>query len=490
MAAGQPSSATADHILPDSYILFLSGVTDLLTTRLSLLGQRAAVRFRHSRAHRLSDVPPAPPSHEEMLETSCAATSMPHEFDDNGAPERSARLMRSPADEQAAACALASGTRSNAQGVRSARMHALLSTESAPLLERSAKGPPPCTEHGIVPADRSAPSAPHDEALAAQSLASHATLEHSGAAHDLGVSLLEGLGGSTDAERGLYWLERAAGLGHVRACCVLASAHFGDYGVPRDEAAAVQWLTRAAELGHAEAQHLLAACYEHGRGVQIDANAALRWLGAAASRGHAVAARTLAQRAVTGACSTALASAPAQQCPQQGTAQSASLDKAGDEPAGGPFGPSTRARQPGAAASRPAALWRGTTCAAPKPNDDERTNRSACLAHSIRTLVAASSGNVRSDVHDEEAALRARVTAELVLAQLAASPDVARAHCLGCGLGASAAARAGVPLHRCASCHVARFCSRACQARVWAVHKPTCRHWAASASMDTREDKV
>ena len=67
------------------------------------------------------------------------------------------------------------------------------------------------------------------------------------------------------------------------------------------------------------------------------------------------------------------------------------------------------------------------------------------------------------------------------LAKHAGVKTVAVACCAGCGKTEG--------LRQCTKCHVARFCGKECQARVWPTHKPFCRAWKVDAAESRQHDE-
>lgn len=90
------------------------------------------------------------------------------------------------------------------------------------------------------------------------------------AAHELGMSYLEGRGVAADPAQAREWFEEAAAkrfyrdrykLGYAASQFQLGHLFDAGIGVPRDTERAAAWYRRAAEQGHAEAQLALARIY-------------------------------------------------------------------------------------------------------------------------------------------------------------------------------------------------------------------------------------
>jgi len=107
----------------------------------------------------------------------------------------------------------------------------------------------------------------------------------------IGTVLVEGLcGASPEAERrGIGWLERASGQGHVAAAARLAVLFERGEITPRDPERALQHYRRAAEGRHVAAQQRLGVLLLSG-GDAADRDQGLYWLGSAAGLGDGVAA--------------------------------------------------------------------------------------------------------------------------------------------------------------------------------------------------------
>merc|ERR1719443_1586049 len=96
------------------------------------------------------------------------------------------------------------------------------------------------------------------------------------------------VGTPPDAERSLYWMRRAADMGHPDAQYGLGSAFLVGDGVETNSELAAEWFGRAARNGNACAQCNLGALYAQGLGgLAQDLSEALRWYRASAEQGNA-----------------------------------------------------------------------------------------------------------------------------------------------------------------------------------------------------------
>jgi TPR repeat protein len=107
-----------------------------------------------------------------------------------------------------------------------------------------------------------------------------------------GILLLDG----ARAADGVVWLRRAAAASQWVAFWLLGAAHLRGHGVPVDAAQARVLLAVAAEHGIVDAQWELAQLYDAGIGGARDTAAADRWRRAAAQAGHADACVAVAER--------------------------------------------------------------------------------------------------------------------------------------------------------------------------------------------------
>lgn len=133
------------------------------------------------------------------------------------------------------------------------------------------------------------PGLPHDYARAV-SLAREALKKQPkqpDALLTLGAAKIDGLGGEAkDGPGAVSLLTQAAQAGSMRACHVLAIAHYnGLGGLPRNDSEAVRWRLEGARLGHVESMLELALRYRTGQGVQMSQAESVRWLVAAAEGG-------------------------------------------------------------------------------------------------------------------------------------------------------------------------------------------------------------
>jgi hypothetical protein len=85
---------------------------------------------------------------------------------------------------------------------------------------------------------------------------------------------------------GLYWLQRAAGAGHLSAMTTLGARQLGGYGMPFAPQEGIERLKSAAALGGGEACELLAAYVAEGRFVPQSWSGALDLLQQAAELGE------------------------------------------------------------------------------------------------------------------------------------------------------------------------------------------------------------
>ncbi len=91
-----------------------------------------------------------------------------------------------------------------------------------------------------------------------------------------------------DAEKMVYWFQKAAEQGHSDAQFWLGVSYYRNEGVPWDENKAVYWWQKSAEQGNAEAQELLGDIYRSG-GQQIpnDYKKVVYWYQKSAEQGNA-----------------------------------------------------------------------------------------------------------------------------------------------------------------------------------------------------------
>lgn len=107
------------------------------------------------------------------------------------------------------------------------------------------------------------------------------------AQRELGMRYLTGEGLKQSAQKGIYWLHRAA-VGNNKAAQydlaqILATAEDTEKNAP----AALQWMTKAADNGLVDAQRDLAAWYMEGKLVPVDWEKAKKYLIKAAEAGDA-----------------------------------------------------------------------------------------------------------------------------------------------------------------------------------------------------------
>ena len=89
-------------------------------------------------------------------------------------------------------------------------------------------------------------------------------------------------------------LEKAVGLGDVRAQINLGNCYKNGQGVKKDLKKAFELWRKPAEFGHAAAQLNLGNCYKNGEGVQKDLEKAAKWYQKASSKGCAASTHLLA----------------------------------------------------------------------------------------------------------------------------------------------------------------------------------------------------
>jgi len=110
------------------------------------------------------------------------------------------------------------------------------------------------------------------------------------AEYKLGMVYDTGIGLERNAERAVYWYQRAAGKGHVHAQHNLAVAYANGDGVGLDYQQALHWWQRAAAAGNADSQYNLGIVYAMGiHGVKRDIDMAKKWWREAAIKGDAMA---------------------------------------------------------------------------------------------------------------------------------------------------------------------------------------------------------
>jgi TPR repeat protein len=225
----------------------------------------------------------------------------------------------------------------------------------------------------------------------------------------------------TEAVR--HW-RQAAEQGFEPAHVGLGLCLMQGLGVAQDLAAAARSFRLSADDDDAEAQYWLALLCECGKGMKRDLAEAVRWYRAAAEQDHL---RAIVQLGIL--CEKGM-----------GVAQS-----------------------DGAAAARYAAasaLGGAEELFASGVNHlDQISERDAPEAFTIQLAV-----------RDLVLAGRLRhAGAAAKLASISSRREVASACCMGCG--------ATRKLNSCGKCNVSQFCDRACQAKTWPTHKPSCQQW-------------
>ncbi|MCB1747182.1 MAG: sel1 repeat family protein [Gammaproteobacteria bacterium] len=135
-----------------------------------------------------------------------------------------------------------------------------------------------------------------DIAGAVAALEQAAEQDHPRAQLMLGRLLSEGRGVARDVTAALGWYRAAAATGYAKAQYNLGLLLLGGDGPEQDDAEAAHWIRRAAEQGLCKAQFTLARLYRRGLGVPPDSRAAGHWLAQAASGGYPRAQYELARR--------------------------------------------------------------------------------------------------------------------------------------------------------------------------------------------------
>jgi uncharacterized protein len=102
----------------------------------------------------------------------------------------------------------------------------------------------------------------------------------------LGVAFNQGLGVSKSVEAAIYWFQKAAKKGNVRAQVSLGMIFFDPSGDFCDYKKAAEWYKKAADQGLPEAQFMMGLMYEHGQGALRDSQKAIEWYEKAAKQGH------------------------------------------------------------------------------------------------------------------------------------------------------------------------------------------------------------
>ncbi len=101
---------------------------------------------------------------------------------------------------------------------------------------------------------------------------------------------------SSTHEPAWFWRRRAARIGDVESCLLLAESYEkGAEGLPQDAAEAAVYYRMAAEKGSGQGMLRLALCYEEGRGLPQDAEKALSFYRQAAEEGRLAAQLWLAR---------------------------------------------------------------------------------------------------------------------------------------------------------------------------------------------------
>ena len=112
----------------------------------------------------------------------------------------------------------------------------------------------------------------------------------------LGQIFVYDFGGLGDFNKGMYWLEEAAGLKNTFALFVLGELYASArVELKQDLKVAAHYLGLASELGHIISKRHLASLYSHGLGVEVNREKSFQlYLEAAAEGGDVIAAHNLA----------------------------------------------------------------------------------------------------------------------------------------------------------------------------------------------------
>jgi TPR repeat protein len=113
------------------------------------------------------------------------------------------------------------------------------------------------------------------------------------AMREVGRCYMQGKGVERDTDKGLAWLNKAAGVRDLEAMVDLASAYASGSGAAYDIVKAYEWYAKAAEAGSPIAQYQLGLGYARGIGVSENKALAKQWLEKARNNGYAPAASAL-----------------------------------------------------------------------------------------------------------------------------------------------------------------------------------------------------
>ena len=83
---------------------------------------------------------------------------------------------------------------------------------------------------------------------------SAAAQNDAGAQNNIGIMFLRGEGVAKDPAKAAFWLERAAGRGHIQAQYNLGEMYHNGEGVAKNGALAYYWMTLAAKQGDENAE--------------------------------------------------------------------------------------------------------------------------------------------------------------------------------------------------------------------------------------------
>lgn len=115
------------------------------------------------------------------------------------------------------------------------------------------------------------------------------------AMRNVAILLREGKGVEKDAQRALYFFERAGRAGLVSAQVNTAFMYLNGEGTAQDYKTASFWFHAAAVAGVPAARYNLGVLYERGLGVEQDPARALAWYALAAQTGHELALKRLTE---------------------------------------------------------------------------------------------------------------------------------------------------------------------------------------------------
>ena len=135
----------------------------------------------------------------------------------------------------------------------------------------------------IVSADAVRGNAQDDDAARLEAMRRQAVAGSAESQFLLGRYYLDG--SQLDADRAVFWFQKAAQQGHLFAQFELGLMNEEGTGVPRDPGQAALWYQNAATHGHARAAFRLSYLYFAGDGVPQDSSLAAAWCRVAAEGG-------------------------------------------------------------------------------------------------------------------------------------------------------------------------------------------------------------